>query len=123
MFKSYLKTASRNLSRNKTFAAINISGLAVGITASLLLFIVIRYELSYDKFQPDYRRIFHVVTKTESAEGTGYQEGIPFPGYDALRAQSPDIPIAAIYQNYQSQVMVLSSGDAASPDNKKFLEE
>jgi hypothetical protein len=50
MFKNYFTIAWRNITRHKAYAAINISGLAIGIAACLLLFIVVKYELSYDKF-------------------------------------------------------------------------
>ena len=62
MFKNYFKTAWRNLSKNKVYAALNISGLAVGLAACILLFIIVDYELSYDTFQPNYKNIYHVVT-------------------------------------------------------------
>ena len=52
MLKNYFKIALRNLARHKAFAVINITGLAIGIAACLLLFTVVNYELSYDKFQP-----------------------------------------------------------------------
>jgi len=123
MIKNYFTSAWRNIRRNKAYAAINIIGLAVGIAACLVLFIVIRYELSYDRFQPDYTRIYHVAAKIKSAEGDGYGEGIPYPAYDALRTQFPDITTAAMFQNYNSQVTVLNTNDANSPSNKKFLEE
>jgi putative ABC transport system permease protein len=69
MFRNYLKTAFRNLLRNKGYAIINVSGLAVGMAACILLFIVVRYELSYDKFQPDYSNIYRVVTQDKFADG------------------------------------------------------
>ena len=123
MIRNYISIAWRSIKRNKAYAAINISGLAVGIAACLVLFIVIQYELSYDKFQPDYKHIYHVAAKIKSAEGGGYGEGIPYPAYDALRAQFPDVITAAMFQNYNSQVTVLNSNDVNSPSNKKFLEE
>src|SRR5689334_3781295 len=123
MIKNYFSIAWRNIKRNKAYAAINISGLAVGIASCLVLFIVIKYELSYDKFQPDYNRIYHVAAKIKSAEGDAFGEGIPYPAYDALRTQFPDIITAAMFQNYNGQVTVLSSDDANSASNKKFLEE
>lgn len=123
MYKNYFKIAWRNITRSKAYAAINISGLAVGIAACLLLFVVVQYELSYDTFQPDYNRIYHVAAKIKSAAGDSYGEGIPFPAYDALRSQFPDITTGALFQNYQSQVTVLNVADAGSPSNKKFIEE
>jgi len=123
VFKNYFSIAWRNIKRNKVYAAINISGLAVGIAACLVLFIVIRYELSYDSFQPNYKHIYHVAAKIKSAEGDGYGEGIPYPAYDALRTQFPDVVTGAMFQNYNGQVTVLNSNDVNSASNKKFLEE
>jgi len=46
MFKNYFKTAWRNLQRNKIYAAINISGIAVGLAACWLIFLYVSDELS-----------------------------------------------------------------------------
>ncbi|PWT95222.1 MAG: hypothetical protein C5B52_18275, partial [Bacteroidetes bacterium] len=62
MFKNYLKTAIRNLRRNKGYAFINIIGLTVGIAAFLLIFLVIKYETSFDNFHKNRDRIYRVVT-------------------------------------------------------------
>ena len=50
MLKNYLKLAFRNLQRNRLFALLNISGLAIGLAAVVLIVSYIRYELSYDKY-------------------------------------------------------------------------
>ena len=47
MFKNYFKTAFRNLQRNKSYAAINMLGLAIGIAACLLIFLFILNEFSF----------------------------------------------------------------------------
>ena len=49
MLKNYFRIAWRNVVRHKAYAFINISGLAVGIAACIMLFAVVKYELSYDK--------------------------------------------------------------------------
>ena len=49
MFKLSLKITLRNLFKNKVYAAINIGGLALGLTSSLLLMLYATYEWSYDK--------------------------------------------------------------------------
>src|SRR6516162_5739553 len=123
MIKNYLTIAWRNITRHKAYAAINIIGLAVGIAACLLLFIVVKYELSYDTFQSNYHRIYHVASKIKSADGDSYGEGIPYPAYDALRMQFPDIPTGAIFSNYNAQVTVLDEKNPNNSTNKKFLEE
>lgn len=123
MIKNYFKIAWRNITRHKAYAGINIAGLAVGIAACLLLFVVVTYELGYDKFQPNYDRIYHVAAKIKSAEGDSYNEGIPYPAYDALRVQFPDITTGALFQNYNSQVTVVNGKDENSFSEKKFIEK
>lgn len=58
MFKNYLKSACRNLLKNKSFSIINIFGLAVGITACLFIMQYVAYELSYDKFYEEPENIY-----------------------------------------------------------------
>ncbi|HET9823907.1 MAG TPA: ABC transporter permease [Chitinophagaceae bacterium] len=57
MFKNYLKTAFRNLRKNRLYSAINIFGLSVGLAACLLIGVYISHELSYDKFNVNAARI------------------------------------------------------------------
>jgi len=65
MFRNYLKTAIRNLLRNPVYALINILGLSIGITCSLLILIYIKHEICYDKFHDKkddlYRMVFEFV--------------------------------------------------------------
>ncbi|XWW43857.1 ABC transporter permease [Fibrella sp. USSR17] len=60
MLRNYLKIAFRNLLRNKGFAFINITGLAVGMAATLLIFQYVNVERSYDRFHEKADRIFRV---------------------------------------------------------------
>ncbi len=63
MFRNYLKIALRNMKRHKTFSIINISGLVVGLTCFILIFLYVRYERSYDTFHENSDRIFRVTTQ------------------------------------------------------------
>src|SRR6266487_1945554 len=119
MLKNYLKTAFRNLLRNKGYAAINVSGLAIGMAACILLFIVVKYELSYDKFQPNYKNIYHVVTTDKYTDGMEYTAGIPFPALEALRTDYPQITTGVLYANNGSQITVRGSNNIS---DKKFIE-
>jgi len=58
MFYNYFKTAFRNLLRNKGYAAINIVGIAVGIAACLLIFLVIQFEISFYNFYKRKNKIY-----------------------------------------------------------------
>src|SRR5215470_15997800 len=123
MIKNYLKIAWRNLRRHKSLAVINISGLAVGVAAGLILFTIVKYEFSYDQFQPNYKYIYHIATERRTAEGIDYGEGVPFPAYDALRLEFPQAVTSAMLWNNNSQVTVLDPNDANAVSNKKFIEE
>ncbi len=58
MIKNYFKTAFRNLTRNRNFTIINIAGLAAGIAVCMVIFIVIQFELSFDRFNIHSDRIY-----------------------------------------------------------------
>ncbi|MEM8927517.1 MAG: ABC transporter permease [Bacteroidota bacterium] len=64
MFKNYLKIAWRNLKTNRLFTAINVIGLSIGLTITILLFLFISNELSFNTMFPKKDRIYRVLTKT-----------------------------------------------------------
>jgi putative ABC transport system permease protein len=68
MIKNYFKTALRSLRKNKLYSVINIFGLAVGLTACLLIGIYINHELSYDKFNVNADRIVRATMEYKNAE-------------------------------------------------------
>jgi len=61
MIKNYLKVAWRNLSRNKVYSFINISGLAAGMAVAILIGLWIYDEVSYNKYHKNYDRIAQVI--------------------------------------------------------------
>src|SRR3954467_14840529 len=62
MWRNYLTVGIRSLAKNKTYASINIVGLAIGLAACLLILLYVRYETSYDRWLPDSGRVFQVQT-------------------------------------------------------------
>jgi putative ABC transport system permease protein len=60
MFKLNLKIALRNLFKNKVYAAINIGGLAIGLTAFVLLLLFVNHEANYDKWSPELKNVYQV---------------------------------------------------------------
>ena len=61
MFRSYLKTAFRNLWKHRRFSAINIAGLVIGMAACLLIMQYVSFELSYDQANKNAKDIYRVV--------------------------------------------------------------
>ena len=75
MLRNYFKIAFRNLWRHRVFSGINILGLTVGLTACFLIFLYVRFELSYDnmhsKADRTYRIICDIKTPTETIKSPG----------------------------------------------------
>jgi putative ABC transport system permease protein len=61
MLNNYLKTAFRNFLRFKFYSAINITGLAIGMAACMLISLYVQKDMSFDKFNKNYDRIYRVV--------------------------------------------------------------
>ncbi|HVX27810.1 MAG TPA: ABC transporter permease [Parafilimonas sp.] len=99
MFRNYFKTAIRNLRRNKSYALINTLGLAVGIAACLLIFLVVQFESSFDNFHPKKNSIYRVSSEFNNQDGKSYSAGVAFPVAKGLRIDFPQIKeVASIYR-------------------------
>src|ERR1700754_2489466 len=68
MFRNYFKTAFRNMRRNKLFTGLNIFGLATGLACSIIIFLWVQDEMSYDKFNPGAGRIFRLTAQVKDIE-------------------------------------------------------
>ena len=113
MLKNYLKTALRNLVRNRVNTGINVLGLTLGITSALVLFLVIRHELSFDKHFADADRIYRIVTETVGENGeTGTHASMQFPFIRVFQSDFEDIPATLIENNFDTpNFFVKQEGD------------
>lgn len=94
MFRNYLKIAWRNMQRNKLHAFINITGLAVAFSISILLFLVAYFHLSYDSFHKDKDQLFRTSRFENSTQGIELTANMPLPLADDLEEEIPDIETA-----------------------------
>ncbi len=77
MLKTYLKIAWRQLKNNRLFGTVNIIGLAIGLTVSLLLFLYVRHETSFDKYHSNSKNIYRVVVSGKMDNTTVKLAGAP----------------------------------------------
>lgn len=84
-------TAVRNLLRNPLYALINILGLSIGITCSLVILLFIKHEHSYDRFHEKGDRIFRVVFEFVSPEQTVMSPQMVPPAGPAMAEAFPEI--------------------------------
>ncbi len=66
MWRNYLKTAWRNLLKNKAYSVINVLGLAAGMAVALLIGLWVYNEYSYDRFLPGYQQLYRVQRNYDS---------------------------------------------------------
>ena len=91
MFKNFFITAFRNFRRNKIFTVINIAGLSIGISAALVIWLIVSHELSYEKFHKDGDRIYRVVTDMKFPDFNFTNGGIPGPLPAVMKREIPGI--------------------------------
>jgi predicted permease len=123
MIKNYFKTAFRNLWRNRNYATINIAGLAAGIAVCLIIFIIIRYEKSFDDYHKKKDRIYRVLTEYHHADAADifYGKGVPWALPGSLQTNFSEVEkMAPIFSQNNDQLLVL---DANGQTQKKFKEE
>ncbi|HXB91096.1 MAG TPA: ABC transporter permease, partial [Puia sp.] len=122
MLRNYFRIAFRNLWRKRGFSFLNIAGLAVGIAASLLVFLVIHYESTYDGYHSRGDRIYRVVTtfsKRSNGEPTGYSGSVPIVLPEAMRNDFPQLEkLSAVWNNSGAQIHV--PGPGGLEDEKLF---
>jgi putative ABC transport system permease protein len=123
MSTNKLRLIIRAATANKTHTVLNLSGLAISIAACLILFAVVRYELSYDKFQEEYDNIYRVVKQEKDGDGIDHGSGNPFPAQDALVTDFPKVTTGTLFASYGSQVTVLNANEKNGSPEGKFIEE
>lgn len=91
MLRNYIKIAFRSLLKNQTYSIINIGGLAIGLASSILIFLWVADEYSYDTFHVNYNNIYQVYNQAEWNGHIGTGNSQPYPLKEALLAQSSGI--------------------------------
>jgi putative ABC transport system permease protein len=105
MLRNYFKTAWRNLWRHKTFSAINIFGLSLGIASALLIIFHVKEELSYDQGFSKSDRIFRI-TQEGLGDDTRHWAATSPPLAFSLQQRFPEIKTTArFYRPYPNQVL------------------
>jgi len=101
MFKNYFITAFRNFWRNKSFSVINVLGLSIGISASLIIFLIVYYELSYDKFEKDSNRIYRVVIDAKFGGTEGHSAAVQAPLANAIQTEVTGVELTVPVMQFQ----------------------
>jgi len=115
MFKNYFKVAFRSLNKNRVYALINILGLALGLTVTILIFMFVKDETSYDKHWDGNDRIYRVGVKANT-QGQKYDLPMtPSLMAHSLRTEFTDVETATRFGIYDKELLV------AVDQNKMYM--
>ena len=110
MIRNYFKIAWRNIQKNTLFSLINVISLAIGLSASFVIGLMVYYDFTFDRFEKDRDLTYRVTTDYTSPEGLSYNSGIPVPLTLVLKDGITGVQIATGFsQAYPAKVIAKSS--------------
>jgi|WetSurMetagenome_2_1015567.scaffolds.fasta_scaffold14306_3 putative ABC transport system permease protein len=115
MLSNFFKTALRNIFRHKTYVIINILGLAVSFACSLLIFLFVIHELSYDKFNEKYDRIYRLYLVGKMGESEFKGSWTAAPTAKAFIDEFPEVESAVRMDSWGESLIRI--------DDRKFIED
>ncbi|MFY0600187.1 MAG: ABC transporter permease [Cyclobacteriaceae bacterium] len=123
MYKHYSLATIRNISRNKLTALINILGLALGMSACLLIYQYVRFETSFDTFHKEARSITRVVTTSlTDGEDNGTHVYTNYTLGPLLKENSPDVQeFVRIHPPYNSVIVREATSTNAIQEDEMFF--
>src|ERR1700744_6700722 len=100
MFRNYILIAFRNIRRNWSYTFLNIFGLTLGIASCLILFLVVRNELSYDNYTKA-DRIYRVTWNA-----IDFNSNISLSVAPKIRAEFPELKVAQVMYNQEAMIKI-----------------
>lgn len=121
MLKNYFKTAFRSFLKNKVITIITVAGLAIGISAALVIYQIVHYDYSFDKYEPDRDRIYRIVSQGPNWNNSG----VPSPLHEAVQNKIAGIQTTAAFfyfNNRDTKVSIPQGNDQLPKIFKKQQE-
>jgi predicted permease len=109
MFQNYFTTARRTLVRHKSYTLINVLGLVLGIACGILIFSLVNYHLSFDKFHANADRIYRVTSELHNEDVSKYGT-VPQPIGAAMRDDFAFVEKAAMLIDFGATISILDAG-------------
>jgi len=120
MIRNYLKAALRTILRQRTNTIINIVGLTLGITGSLIMFLIVKDGASFDKYHSRYDRIYRVVSQSIENGNDAFTEGVPTVLPETFKADFPDVEEAVLTRYCRNNLISVVQRDGSV---KKYEEQ
>lgn len=118
MIKNYFLIAFRNIKRSLGYTVVNVLGLALGISCSLVLFLMINFLISYDDYHANRDRIYRVVTSSSYQGKVSYGTGVPAVFPDAFEKEISGLEnVLFISGGHDNTIIIEENGE------KRIFEE
>ncbi|SDD21393.1 ABC-type antimicrobial peptide transport system, permease component [Mucilaginibacter pineti] len=95
MLKNYFKIAFRNFGRHKLFTFINVIGLSIGISAALVIYIMVDFDFNFDKFHKEPENVYRIVTEYSFQGEASYNSGVTGPLAAATQSEVTGVKVVA----------------------------
>ena len=95
MFRNYFKTSWRNIIREKGYSGFNILGLAIGMAVALVIGLWVQYQLSYDKWLPDFGQVYQTMVRSSRNGVVEAGNATCLPLADAIKKDVPEVQYVA----------------------------
>jgi putative ABC transport system permease protein len=118
MSKHYLITALRHMKRQKNYTAINVVGLAIGLTFFILIMIFVQFELSYDQYHENARHIYRIASELPAGHTHGGKTAMTrtvSPLAPTMVEEFPEVELATRFARNRNVLL--------SYNNQNFLED
>lgn len=119
MIKNYFKIAFRSFWKHKIFTLINVIGLSIGISAAVVIYLIVSFDLNFDKFHKDGDRIYRVVTDFVFAGEPINNSGVTGPLGEATKNEVTGLSQSAPFYSTSYDVLV----NNGKKDPAKFRNE
>ena len=119
MLKNYFKIAFRGFRKHKLFTFINIIGLSIGISAALVIYLIVHFDFTFDKFHKDSDRIYRVTTDYSFSGEVGHNSGVTMALPAAVTTEATGVDQVAPFYTYGETTVTVPDGSAAGHKIKK----
>jgi putative ABC transport system permease protein len=123
MLKNYFKIAFRGFRKHKLFTFINIVGLSIGISAALVIYLIVHFDFTFDQFHKDKERIYRVSTEYSFSGEVGHNNGVTMALPAAASAEATGLDaVAPVFLFNETDVLIPDgSNDGAKFRNQKAI--
>ena len=111
MIKNYFKTAWRNITRHRANTTINVLGLSFGICACIVIYLITKFDFSFDRFHADRNRIYRIVGEMQNSGGENFFLNSVLSNVAGFQNQIPGFESKAGFITYGGSITVPSGNE------------